>query len=188
LKKYKTIYADPPWPEIGGGKIKRGANKHYPVMKIKEIISLDVQSLSEDNCHLYLWTTNTYLPDAFEIMKAWGFKYKTKITWVKGEILENGLIKLEKPGLGQYFRGLDEVCLFGVKCNLPYKTLDGKRQQGKTVLIASRGKHSEKPKEMYEMIEKVSYADYIELFARDKRENWDVLGFDTDGRDVRQIL
>ena len=108
------------------------------------------------------------------------FKYKTKITWVKGEVLENGLIKFENAGLGQYFRGLDEVCLFGVKGVLPYKTLDGKRQQGKTVLIAPRGKHSEKPKEMYTMIEKVSYTPCIELFARNTRDGFDSWGNETD--------
>lgn len=105
-------------------------------------------------------------------MKAWGFAYKTKITWVKGEVLGSGIAKLQNPGLGQYYRGLDEVCLFGVKGSLPYKIIDGKRQQGTTVLIAPRGRHSEKPKAMYEQIEKVSYPGYIELFARNTRDGW----------------
>lgn len=176
--KYKTIYADPPWMESGGGKIKRGADKHYPLMKTKDIINLPIHNLADDNCHLYLWVTNNFLEDGLQVMKSWGFTYKTKITWVKGECLdsEGKTFKFENAGLGQYFRGLDEVCLFGVKGVLPYKTLDGKRQQGKTVFVAPRGQHSEKPKEMYEMIEKVSYAPYIELFARNKRAGWDVWG------------
>jgi N6-adenosine-specific RNA methylase IME4 len=178
INKYKTIYADPPWMESGGGKIKRGADRHYPLMKTKDIINLPIHNLADDNCHLYLWVTNNFLKDGLQVMKAWGFTYKTKITWVKGECLdsEGKTFKFENAGLGQYFRGLDEVCLFGVKGVLPYKTLNSKRQQGKTVFVAPRGEHSEKPKEMYEMIEKVSYAPYIELFARNKRVGWDVWG------------
>lgn len=119
--KYHTIYADPPWMERGGDG--RGANAHYPIMKTKEIIALApmVQELAEENAHLYLWATNNFLPDALEVMKVWGFRYVTTITWVKDRI-----------GLGQYFRGLTEHCLFGVRGKLPYKVIDGKRQQGKT--------------------------------------------------------
>ena len=170
-KKFKTIYADPPWLESGGGQIKRGADRHYPLMKTKDIMALPIQNLAEENCHLYLWVTNNFLQDGLGVMKAWGFIYKTKITWVKG-VYAYGQLSLENPGLGQYFRGLDEVCLFGVKGCLPYKVKDGKRQQGTTVLIAPRGRHSEKPKEMYDIIEKVSYPDYLELFARNPREGW----------------
>lgn len=163
--KYKTIYADPPWPEYGGGRIKRGADKHYSLMTVKEIMFLPVQNIADENCHLYLWTTNNYLPYALEVMKAWGFKYKTTITWVKDRI-----------GLGQYYRGITEHCLFGVKGNLPYKIIEGKRQQGKTVIIAPKTRHSEKPEEMRDMIEKVSYPPYIELFARQEVIGWDVWG------------
>jgi N6-adenosine-specific RNA methylase IME4 len=164
--------------ESGGGKIKRGADRHYNLMKTKDIMALPIQQISDDNCHLYLWVTNNFLEDGLKVMKAWGFTYKTKITWVKGEPLdgEGKTFKFENAGLGQYFRGLDEVCLFGVKGYLSYKIIDGKRQQGKTVIVAPRGKHSEKPKIMYEVIEKVSHNPYIELFARDKRNGWDTWG------------
>lgn len=245
--KYKTIYADPPWQEVGGGKIKRGADRHYPLMKTKDILQLPVPSLCDDNCHLYLWTTNNFLPDAFEVMKTWGFEYKTCITWVKGffpidtyrkvyinkdhlnvadyiqlykygysiqeiaklEGISSSSIKeflrdnnvpfrtskqyipslstesdgesfiiseLNNAGLGQYFRGITEHCLFGVKGNLPYKVLDGKRQQGTTLIVAPRQEHSRKPDEMRAMIEKVSYPSYIELFARREYKNWDSWG------------
>ena len=92
--RYKTIYADPPWMEAGGGKIKRGADRHYPLMKTKDIINLPVADIADDNCHLYLWTTNNFLQDALKVMEAWGFKYKTKITWVKSIVEEDGRIKL----------------------------------------------------------------------------------------------
>ena len=164
-KKYKTIYADPPWPEYGGGKIKRGADRHYNLMTIKEIMSLPIQDICAENAHLYLWVTNNYLPAGLDVMKAWGFTYKTMITWGK-----------DKFGLGQYFRGQTEHCLFGVKGKLPYKTVDGKRKQGRTLILAPRGEHSKKPYEMRQFIELVSYAPYMELFARDYTSNWDVWG------------
>ena len=163
--KYKTIYADPPWPERGGGKIKRGADRHYNLMTIKEIKALPVAELAEDNCHLYLWTTNNYLPSALEVMKAWGFTYKTAITWGK-----------DKIGLGQYFRGQTEHCLFGVRGNLPYKIESGKRQQGTTLLLAPRTIHSKKPDEMRTMVERVSYPPFVELFARQSVGGWDSFG------------
>lgn len=148
-----------------GGQIKRGADRHYPLMKTAEIMALPVPEITADNCHLYLWTTNNFLPDALKVMAAWGFKHKTMITWVK-----------DRQGLGQYFRGMTEHCLFGVKGNLPYKIIEGKRQQGLTVIHAPKTKHSEKPEEMRTMIERVSYGPYIELFARQKTDGWDTWG------------
>ena len=167
MVKYKTLYADAPWPEYGGGKIKRGADRHYPLMSIKEIVGMApfVKSLSDDNSHLYLWVTNNHLSNGLLVMKEWGFRYVTTITWVKDRI-----------GLGQYFRGMTEHCLFGVKGKVPYKIIDGKRQQGKTVIMAPKTDHSSKPIEMYTMIERVSYPPYIELFARNGRVDWDSWG------------
>ncbi|MFX0194860.1 MAG: MT-A70 family methyltransferase [Candidatus Hodarchaeota archaeon] len=169
-KKYKTIYADPPWNEMGGGKICRGAQAHYNLMKTEEIMALPIKSIAEDNCHLYLWTTNNFLPDALRVINAWGFVYKTMITWPKHKI-----------GLGQYFRGMTEHCLFAVRGCLPYKIKDGKRCQGRTLietspLFENRREHSQKPEEMRQMIEIVSYPPYIELFARGKILGWDVWG------------
>lgn len=165
--KYKTIYADPPWNETGGGKIRRGADKHYPLMSTKEILDMAsfVQSISDENCHLYLWITNNFLAAGLEVMKRRGFTYKTKITWMK-----------DRFGLGQYFRGNTEDCLFGVRGVLPYKTADGKRQQGVTGFLAPRKEHSAKPETMRRMIERVSYPPYIELFARKTTPGWDVRG------------
>ena len=164
---YKTIYADPPWMESGGGKIKRGADRHYTLMKTQDIASLPVSQLaSPAGCHLYLWATNNFLKDALNVMEAWGFRYITMITWLKDG----------SPGLGQYFRGLTEHCLFGASNVLPYKTFDGKRAQGVTGFTAPRREHSRKPDEMRQMIERVSYAPRIELFAREKFCGWDAWG------------
>ena len=96
-------------------------------MKTKDIIKLNVSSIAAENAHLYLWVTNSFLSDGLKVMEAWGFKYKTTITWVK-----------DRFGLGQYFRGQTEQCLFGVKGMIPYKTINRKRQQGTTVIHAPR--------------------------------------------------
>ncbi len=171
-EKYQIIYADPPWNERGGGKIKRGADRHYPLMKTKDIVSMPVSSITTTNAHLYLWVTNTYMQDGFQVMKSWGFTYKTMITWVK-----------DRFGLGQYFRGQTEHCMFGVKGMIPYKVEDGKRQQGTTVIHAPRLKHSQKPEAMRELIHKVSDRDgfrKIELFARERAEGWDSWGNEVD--------
>lgn len=164
-KKYKTILADPPWKESGGGKIKRGADRHYPLMTTKEICALPVQQISDDNCHLYLWTTNNFLKDAFIVIESWGFTYITCITWFKN-----------KQGLGQYYRGITEHCLFARRGMLPYKIIDGKRQQGLTGFYAPKEEHSKKPEIMRQMIERVSYMPAIELFARQKYSGWDCWG------------
>jgi len=154
-----TLYADPPWNETGGGKIKRGADRHYNLLKTKDIINFKIPICV--NGHLYLWVTNTFLKDGLKVMESWGYTYKTNLVWAKN-----------KFGLGQYFRGQHEILLFGTKGKLPYKVIDGKRQQHPTVIIANREIHSKKPSIFYEIIEKVSYPIYYELFARGKRKNW----------------
>ena len=167
-KKYQIIYADPPWFESGGGVIKRGADAHYPLMRTSDIASLPVKSIVDTNCHLYLWVTNNHLDDGLFVMGCWGFAYKTMITWMKN-----------RQGLGQYFRGITEHCLFGVRGMLPYKIVDGKRQQGLTGFYAERTVHSRKPEEMRQMIDRVSYQpgyERIELFARQQTDGWDTWG------------
>ena len=167
VQRYKTIYVDPPWMERGGGKIKRGADSHYPLMKTKDIAKLPVKELADkDGCHLYLWTTNNFLPDALWLIEQWGFKYVTTITWHK-----------DKIGLGQYFRGITEHCIFATTHQkLPYKKENEKRQQGITGFYEPKTIHSRKPCYMREMIEKVSYEPRIELFAREKFDGWDCWG------------
>lgn len=158
---------DPPWPEQGGGKIKRGADRHYSLMPVKDIMALPIGELADpEGCHLYCWTTNNYLPAALECIKTWGFEYITTITWLK-----------DRVGLGQYYRGLTEHCLFAsTKKRLPYKMADGKRCQGVTGFSEPKTIHSRKPDSMRNVIEWVSYAPRIELFAREHHAGWDVWG------------
>lgn len=165
-KRYETIYIDPPWPETGGGQVKRGADRHYPVMSVEEIYNLDIPCIMNQTSHCYLWVTNNFLWAGIECLQRWGFQYVTTITWMK-----------DKQGLGQYYRGMTEHCLFGVgPIKTPIKVIDGMRQQGVTGFYAPRTEHSRKPEEMRKMIERVSYPPYIEIFARRPVPGWDVWG------------
>jgi N6-adenosine-specific RNA methylase IME4 len=170
--RYKTIYADPPWAkETGGGVICRGAQKHYDVMKQADLItlSLQIRRITAPAAHLYLWVTNNCLLDGIELCDAWGFKYKTLITWAKDRI-----------GIGQYFRGQTEQCIFATKGMLPFKIVNGKRQQGSTLITAPRLRHSQKPVQMREYIERVSYGPRLELFARRCPRRWDAIGLELE--------
>lgn len=158
--------ADPPWLERGGGKIKRGADRHYPLMKTRDICALPVAEVALQNSHLYLWATNNFMPDAFQVMQAWGYRYVTMITWAK-----------DRFGLGQYYRGMTEHCLFGVRGKPGYRTNElGGRAQGVTLITAPRAQHSRKPREMRYMLERVSPGPYLELFAREEYRGWDCWG------------
>jgi len=172
---YKTILIDPPWNERGAGKIKRGADRHYKLLKTDDIIDtiLNCEKFTPDKsgCHLYLWVTNNFLQDGLRVMSEIGFRYITNLVWVK-----------DKMGLGQYFRGQHELCLFGVMGKL--KTL---RSDYSTVIKDKRKKHSQKPDIMYSIIEDVSPPPRLELFARNRREGWDCWG-DSIPEDSQAIL
>jgi len=170
-KRYATLLADPPWLERGGGQVKRGADRHYPLMATRDICALPVRDLALDDAHLYLWVTNNFLPDGLEVMRAWGFRYVTNLAW--------GKVRDGKPqqGLGQYFRGAHELLLFGVRGRVPYRTTaDGKRAQHPSLVLEPRGEHSRKPEVFHRIIEKVSPGPYLELFARRPMPGWAVWG------------
>lgn len=161
---YKTVLLDPPWNENGGGRIKRGADRHYDTMKTTDILSTILVSTYwkqvHPNAHMYMWVTNNFLEDGLFLVKALGFRYVTNFVWVK-----------DKIGLGQYFRGQHELCLFATRGTRPTEF----RTEDKTissVLHAERTKHSQKPISSYELIERRSIGPYLELFARSERENW----------------
>jgi len=164
-KKYFTILADPPYPQKMAGKyarrIKRRKELPYPTLSIEEIKRLPVEKFAEEGCHLWLWTTNQFLREAFEIMEAWGFKYLTTITWAK------------PSGCGNWFVSRTQHILFGYykKCKF------NKERYKPTIFFAGLPKrHSEKPIEFYDLIESISDIPCLELFARQKREGWDAWG------------
>jgi N6-adenosine-specific RNA methylase IME4 len=171
-KKYKIIYADPPWEyenkKTGGTSTWKGnsaANAKYDVMDINDICNLPIQEISSRNCCLFLWATTPLLPEAFEVMDSWGFKYKTAIYWRK----------IMSLGMGYWFRGQVEVCLFGIKGTVP-----AFRCQKPNFIQSRVGDHSRKPKEFRGLItqlaEQHNLNPKIELFSREKIEGWDCWG------------
>ena len=129
-------------------------------MKLQDIKDMKVNKMCEDNAHLYLWCPNGLLQEGLDVMKSWGFNFKTVITWVKHRSI-----------FGYYFKGQSEQLLFGVKGKLP------PQDRCQVTIINGRiREHSRKPDEQYEIIEKVSPNPRLELFARNKRKGWDVQG------------
>ncbi len=167
LPLFKTICIDPPWSEKGGGKIKRGADRHYPVLKTYEIVEVILDSpvwgIDGDGAHCYLWVTNNYMADGFQVLAALGFRYVTMRTWAK-----------DRFGLGQYYRGQTEHVLFGVRGRLKSKVKTQSTLIGGG--IVPRGRHSEKPQVFYDETELVSPGPYLEMFARKDRLGWTTWG------------
>lgn len=176
-KKYSTILADPPWQFSNRtGKVAPEHKRlnRYPTMKLKDICSLPVEEIANDTAHLYMWVPNALLPEGLEVMKSWGFNYKTNLIWYK--IRKDG--GPDRRGVGFYFRNVTEIILFGVK-GKSARTLQPGRSMANLISTQKR-EHSRKPDEQYKLIEDCSWGPFIELFARGPREGWDVWGNQSD--------
>lgn len=148
--QFATIVADPPW-RYGNTSTRGAAEDHYPTMSIDELCELDIaRERAAEQSHLYLWTTAGHLPEAFRVMEAWEFTYKTYLVWVKPQM-----------GMGNYFRVSTELVLFGVRGGM--RTRD---MATMNYFEARRGKHSAKPQQFYDLAEKCSPGPYLEMFAR----------------------
>lgn len=176
-KKYRTIYADPPWQfQNRTGKVAPEHKRlsRYETMKLDDIKSLPVSEIAETKSHLYLWVPNALLPEGLSVMAAWGFDYKTNIIWEK--IRHDGYP--DGRGVGFYFRNVTEILLFGVRGD-KNRTLGPARSQVNLIRSQKR-EHSRKPDEIIPLIEACSPGPYIELFARGDREGWDMWGNQAD--------
>lgn len=172
-KKYKTIYADPPWQfQNRTGKVAPEHKRltRYGTMKLNEIKQLPVDEIADEKSHLYLWVPNALLPEGLEVMKAWGFQYKTNIIWEK--VRKDGMP--DGRGVGFYFRNVTEILLFGIKVD-KNRTLDAGRSQVNLIRSMKR-EHSRKPDEFISLIESCSSGPFLELFARGNRDGWDMWG------------
>ncbi len=172
-KKYKTIYADPPWQfQNRTGKVAPEHKRlnRYETMTLSEIKQLPVSEAADDKSHLYLWVPNALLPEGLEVMKAWGFEYKTNIIWEK--VRKDGMP--DGRGVGFYFRNVTEILLFGIKGD-KNRTLDAGRSQV-NLIRAMKREHSRKPDEFIPLIESCSSGPFLELFARGSRTGWDMWG------------
>lgn len=154
--KFSTVSIDPPWPEWGG--VQKGANRHYDLLSVKQIpgVILDsgVFNMAE-NAHMYMWTTGNHLMQANSVIEALGFRYITCIPWVKTN---------KKAGIGQYFRGKAEYLLFAVKGKGFEVCTDDRYVEG--LIKADARAHSQKPDEVYDLIERRSKGPFLEIFAR----------------------
>lgn len=150
--QFRTIVADPPW-RYGNTSTRNAARKHYPTMSVEELCDLGVEAHAADDCHLYLWATAPLLRDAFDVMEAWGFTYKTNLVWVKPQI-----------GMGNYFRVSHEHVLFGTRGSAPTR-----RNDVSSWFEANRKEHSTKPDVFLDIVETCSHGPGLELFARRHR-------------------
>jgi N6-adenosine-specific RNA methylase IME4 len=176
--KYNIIYADPPWFEkiqMGRGKVK-----YYKTMKTRDICSLPIKDLADDNCILFIWVVNPMLQAGLDVIKAWGFEYKTVgFVWIK----LNKQIPSLFYGMGNWTRSNAEMCLIGTKgsCKRISKSVH-------SVIISKLREHSRKPDEARKrIIQLCGDIPRIELFARQKIQGWDTWGNQVP-KDTQKIL
>jgi N6-adenosine-specific RNA methylase IME4 len=133
-------------------------------MALDSIKAIPISKMAEKPAHLYLWVPNALLKEGLEVMKAWGFDYKTVVTWAKHQM-----------GIGNHFRNATEQILFGVNGKMPLLKKDTR-----TWFLADRRQHSRKPDEFYRIVERVSPGPRIDVFSREKRPGWDQYGDQCD--------
>lgn len=180
-KKYKTILADPPW-RFANRTGKMAPEHHrlsrYGTMGLEEICALPVSQVADEPAHLYLWVPNALLTEGLEVMRRWGFEYKTNLIWHK--IRKDG--GPDGRGVGFYFRNVTEVVLFGIRGKGARTLAAGRRQVN--FLATRKREHSRKPDELYDIIESCSPGPRLELFARGSRVHWDSWGNEAEIYDI----
>lgn len=172
--KYKTIVFDPPWPmkKTEMDAKSNGTEVDYPIMSIEEIKKFPLQNMAHDNCHLYLWTTLRHLPMAFKLAEHWGFKYECLMTCVKN---------LGITPSSRWMHSTDHV-LFCTKGRLPLLK-SGQRLD----FAAETSVHGLRPDVFYDLVQDVSPGPKIDVFARKRREGWDVFGNEVEGKENELI-
>jgi N6-adenosine-specific RNA methylase IME4 len=171
-KQYGTILADPPWRfsnRTGKMAPEHKRLSRYATMTNEEIMELPIAQLALPKSHLYLWVPNALIAEGLEVMRRWGFTYKSNLIWYK--VRKDG--GPDRRGVGFYFRNVTEVILFGIRGRI--RTGAPARRQPNIIVTQKRG-HSRKPDELYPIIEACSPGPYLELFARYQRLNWDQWG------------
>ena len=158
--RYRTLVIDPPYEYrlVVGGR----SAPPYATMTQEKMLALPVASWAEDDCHLYLWTTNAFVPSAVALMEHWGFQHKTILTWHKQTRKGTALW-----GIGNYFRNTTEHVLFGSRGGLGTRCKDIP-----THFLAPVGRHSEKPEAFYEIVRRASYLPAGEAFQRKERKGF----------------
>lgn len=178
--KYNILYVDPPWSydnKKTGGSMKSGALTKYPTMPLADLCALPMPEVADKNSVLFLWATVPLMPEAFQVMTAWGFKYKTMLTWVK----------TGKLGMGFWFRGQTEHLLVGIRGKVkPFK------MQETNVVTLPALDHSTKPQQFRLIIDNATRymepQNRLEIFARQTGIGWTAIGNQIDGITVQEAL
>jgi N6-adenosine-specific RNA methylase IME4 len=160
---YRVIVIDPPWPyEIASEDSTIRGVWPYPTLSVSEIAAIDVASIAHEDCILWLWTTNFHMQVVFDLLKGWGFQHRTILTWAK-----------DRMGSGDWLRGQTEHCIMAVR-GKPNVTLTNES----TRLDAPVRGHSEKPREFYDLVERLCPAPrYADFFSRyQHNDKWDPHG------------
>lgn len=171
-KKYGIILADPAWPyDNPKSGLPRLGGKTYSTMSIEEIAALPVDKIAAEDCALFLWVTMPKLNEVFKVIEAWGFRYVTcAFVWVKLNPNGEGVYS----GLGHWVNGNAELCLFCKKGH-PKRISKNVKQ----IVLSPRGRHSSKPTEVRDrIVNLLGDLPRIELFARERVENWDAWGLE----------
>lgn len=179
-KKYKIIYADPPWEYKESGSGNRVVHAHYSTMSIDDICNMPINELADDNCILFIWVTFPRLKEGIKVIEEWGFKYKgLGFCWIK----KNKKTNSDFWGMGYYTRQNPEVCLIGVKGKYPSLSKDIH------CLVKSKiREHSRKPDEIRnKIVEICGDKPRIELFARQRFEGWDAFGNELDNKIQKKL-
>ena len=176
-KAFATVLADPPWQFVN--RTGKMAPEHkrlnrYQTMTLREICELPVQEVVAPTAHLYLWVPNALLPQGLEVLKAWGFTYKSNIVWHK--LRKDG--GSDGRGVGFYFRNVTEILLFGTR-GKNARTLQPGRTQVNYIGTRKR-EHSRKPDEQYAVVEGCSSGPRLEMFSRGVRDGWTSWGNQAD--------
>lgn len=165
--KFSAIYADPPWA-YSNQSTRAATDNHYGTMSIDALCQMPVKDLSADECHLHLWTTNAFLREAFDVIDAWGFGYKSTAVWCKPQI-----------GIGNYVRVSHEFVLIAVKGDCK----SFKQRNIRSWFEADRTKHSSKPDYWRKVVEDNSPDGLrLELFGRERVPGWHIFGNQISGQ------
>jgi N6-adenosine-specific RNA methylase IME4 len=201
-EEFRCVLIDPPWLERGGGRIKRGANRHYALMRRPQIAEAIKGCGHWDriasNAHLWLWYTDNHLPDALELVKELGFEYKRTFQWIKIRVDSADHVVLTRDahqrarpslrtGIGQYARGAHEGLILATRGRGTDPSVMTELRNIPSVIVAGHTTthdrkpiHSAKPRESYELIELRSKGPRLELFARVSRPGWTTWGNEVD--------
>lgn len=164
--KFSLIYGDPPWKYEHAKSENRAIETNYQTMTLDEICGLRVLGIAADDCVLFLWATSPKLAEAMEVIESWGFTYRTCMVWVK-----------DKIGMGYYARQQHELLLIAARGSLPVPL---PKNRPSSIIEAPRLRHSEKPKEIYKLIETMyPKSAKIELFSRAPQDGWETWGHES---------